>query len=315
MMPLVLSQLRQLAGESLRGASLLPTARDRARARRDLCFVLLVFLSAVFLRGPIESLITYSFHYRHASHTILIPWVSLGLLWFERKRIFATVRSSYGLGVTLLLVAGAVYAWADQHLVSLNQNDYLWAAILSLVLAWLGGFVLCYGAEALQAARFPLSFLLFMIPIPNLLLEKILFQLQAGSSEVAYGLFKLTGVPVYREGFLFSLPGLTIEIAEVCSGIRSSLALLIVSLLAGHLFLRSSWSKCFLGFAIVPIVLFQNGLRIVTISLLAIYVDRGILTGPLHRRGGVLFFLLSLGLLALVQRLLQHWEEARPRRA
>ena len=172
--------------------------------------------------------------------------------------------------------------------------------------------MLSYGRVALQAACFQLLFLFFIIPIPNFLLEETIFLLQMGSAEVTDGLFKLTGVPVYREGLIFDLPGLTIYVAEECSGIRSSLALLITSLLAGHLFLRSRWSKVFLSSAIVPIALFKNGLRIVSVSLLTIYVDRGFIAGNLHRRGGVLFFLLSLMILALVLRLLQRLEEPRP---
>src|SRR5436190_22517396 len=93
------------------------------------------------------------------------------------------------------------------------------------------------------------------------------------------------------------LPGLPIAVAEECSGIRSTLVLFITSLLAGHLFLRSRWRKSVLALAIVPIGILRNGFRILVISWTTIYVNRGIIDGPLHHKGGPLFFVLSLALL------------------
>ena len=104
------------------------------------------------------------------------------------------------------------------------------------------------------------------------------------------------------------MPGVTIEIAKECSGIRSSVALVITSLLAGHLFLRSSWKKAVLTLTTVPLLIVKNGIRIVTLSLLSIYVDPGFLTGGLHRDGGILFFFLALALLTPVLWLLQKSE-------
>src|SRR5207244_11592806 len=109
----------------------------------------------------------------------------------------------------------------------------------------------------------------------------------------------------------FALPGVTIEVAKECSGIRSSLALLVTSLLAGHLFLRSGWRKSVLVLAILPLLVVKNGIRIVTLSLLSIYVDPGFLTGSLHHEGGIIFFLLALILLAPVLWFLQRLKRTR----
>jgi len=60
-----------------------------------------------------------------------------------------------------------------------------------------------------------------------------------------------------------------------------------------------------LTLATLPLLIIKNGIRIVTLSLLSIYVDPGFLTGSLHRDGGVVFFLLALVLLVPVLWLLQ----------
>src|SRR5262249_49767303 len=132
--------------------------------------------------------------------------------------------------------------------------------------------------------------------------------LQKGSAEVTYVIFDLLGVPVYREGFFFALPGLAIEVAEECSGIRSSLALLITGVLASHLLLRRAWSRAVFMAGIVPIAIVKNAVRIVVLSLLAIHVDKGFITGSaLHQRGGIPLFFVTLlmvgGVVWLLQRL------------
>ena len=156
------------------------------------------------------------------------------------------------------------------------------------------------GSGGLRAACFPLLFLFFTIPIPEGILKPIVRFLQAGSAEAAYWMLRAVGVPLFRDGFLFTLPGLTVEVAEQCSGIRSGISLLLVSILAGHIFLKSGWRRLALAAAVVPITIAKNGLRIVTLSLFGAYVDRQVLSGPLHRAGGIPFFLVALVLLAVV---------------
>jgi len=104
-------------------------------------------------------------------------------------------------------------------------------------------------------------------------------------------------VPVVRTGLVFALPGITIEVAQECSGIRSSMALIITSLFAGHVLLRSVWRKAILMVATLPLLFIKNGIRIVTLSLLTVYVDPSFLAGRLHRQGGIVFLLLTIAML------------------
>jgi exosortase len=136
-----------------------------------------------------------------------------------------------------------------------------------------------------------------MVPIPAVALERIISVLQIGSTMAAYGFFKVAGVPLVRDGFVFHLPTLNIEVAKECSGINSALSLLITGLLANHFFLRTGWSKMLLLLAIVPIAILKNGFRIAVLSILGNYADERILNSELHRNGGILFFILALVLL------------------
>jgi exosortase len=275
---------------------------------RSACFAFLVGLTLAAFWVPLNMLVRFSFEQEHYSHIILIPFVSASLFFLEGKRIFAYPETRWGAGFGLLSAGGLMYWFGHGMFASASENDQLFIASFAMVVTWVGGFVLCYGIRALRAGLFPVLFLFLMVPIPDFLLDRVIFWLQTGSAEVSYAVFEVVGVPVFRTGFIFSLPGLTVEVAKECSGIRSSLALMIMSLLAGHLFLRSPWTKAALILAALPLLIVKNGIRIVTLSLLSIYVDPSFLTGSLHHKGGILFFLLALVILAPVLWLLQKSE-------
>jgi exosortase len=281
------------------------------RTARSVSVALIVGLTLAVFWVPLRMLFWFSLQEEQYSHILLVPVVSAFLFLRDRRTIFANVGAAWQAGPGML-VAGFLLNWLGRkYFVSSSENDQLFIMIFSVVVIWVGGFTLCYGLRAFRAALFPLLFLFLIAPIPDLLLNRVIVWLQHGSAEVSYAVFQLVGVPVFRTGFVFALPGVTIEIARECSGIRSSLALLITSLLAGHLFLRSAWTKAVFTLATIPLLIVKNGIRIVTLSLLSIYIDPSFLTGSLHHQGGVLFFLLALVILTLLLRLLQKPERRR----
>src|SRR5205085_5894171 len=128
----------------------------------------------------------------------------------------------------------------------------------------MGAFALFFGSNAFRAALFPLLFLLFTVPIPEPVLSGVIYFLQKESSDASELFFRLAGVPYLRHGFIFALPGVTIQVAEECSGIRSTLALLITTLFGTYIVLRSSWKRGLVCLMVIPISILNNGLRIVT---------------------------------------------------
>src|SRR4029077_20888022 len=103
-------------------------------------------------------------------------------------------------------------------------------------------------------------------------------------------IFNLFGVQVQRQDLVFLSPGVAIRVAEECRGIRSALALLITTVLAGHFFLKSKVRALILCALALPIAIIKNGMRIATRSLLAVYVNPGYLYGNLHHYAGIPFF-------------------------
>jgi exosortase len=200
---------------------------SQGRTARSACFALLVGLTLAAFWAPISMLIRFSFQQQQYSHIFLVPLVSASLFFMERKRIFSHFVPRWGVGMGLLF-AGALLRWFGQrYCASPSENDQLSMVISSVVVLWVGGFVLCYGIRAFRVGVFPVLFLFLMVPIPDFFLNRAIFWLQTESAEVSDTIFGLVGVPVFRTGFIFSLPGITIEVAKECSGIRSSLALLM----------------------------------------------------------------------------------------
>jgi len=239
-----------------------------------------------------------------ASQILLIPFISATLIYLNRKSIFQNVRYSLLAGSIVITLGFIVLVGSRVLGVRVAEDDRLALVTSAIVILWLGGFLLFYGAEVFKRALFPLLFLILCVPIPSPFLDRTIPALQRGSAETAVVLLKLTGTPVYREGVVLAMPGLIIDVAPECSGIRSSIGVIILSLLAGYFLLRSWWRRLFLVTAAIPIVILKNAIRIDTLSLLTIHVDRNILQSRLHEEGGFVFFFLGLLLLYPILRLL-----------
>ena len=266
---------------------------------RHTVFLLLCGVGAALFFSPMVQLLKMSFHSELYSHIPVIPLISLFILFVGRKRVLGDV--SWGWAGIVLLALGSAALLNGNRIGGLDKNDYLSMVMAGAVLWFIGSFVLAYGGKAFKKAMFPLLLLAFVIPILKFILEPFVDLLLIGSAYFTDLIFSLTGVPVYREGFVFALPGVTIEVAEQCSGIRSSIALIITSVLAGYLFLKSGWTRLILVLSFFPITVFKNAMRIVTLSLLASYVDMRFITGSwLHKSGGIPFFVVGLVLMAPV---------------
>ncbi len=273
-----------------------------------LCFSVAVL--SVF-SAPSKLLVRLALDDARYTSILAVPFISLGLLWLNRKTIFANVRYAPATGLILVLAGLLLFVGISSRL---NSEYSLSAGICGGIVAWVGGFVCCYGASAARGALFPLGLLFLMIPIPGEVLNHVVTFLQRGSADTTAVLFKLARIPAIREGgFRFVLPGVTIEVAEECSGIRSTLSLLVTSLLAAYLFLRSNWLRGFFVLLAVPIGIFKNAVRILTISWLGVYVDSGFWVGRLHRNGGFVFFLVAAVPMLLVLRLLANRERVTKR--
>jgi exosortase len=281
-------------------------------ARRVSLYAAWLLLTCLLFFGPVSRVVHYALSNDDASHAILIPAICIWLLFLERKSIFAVLGSDVRAAAVSFVAGLIVAACAFFSALQISELNQFSLYVLALILLWIAGFAFFFGPTALRRARFPLTFLLLTIPIPDFLLDRAIYFLQKGTTEIAAVLFDWSGVPVLRDGFVFHLASINIEVARECSGIRSSLALLILAILVAHFYLRTWWKKVLFIVAGLVVMILKNGVRVVTLTLLASYVDPGFLYGRLHHDGGVVFFLLGLALLAPLLWLLGRSEPKSP---
>jgi exosortase len=234
------------------------------------------------------------------THVLLIVPIVAGLIYFEWPTTRLKGARGWRAGSILLTTSVLLAALMKWKASSLGSDVQLSLGSLAIVLWWIGAFVGCFGTRVSRSLIFSLCFLFWLVPLPTAALDAIVAFLQRGSADAAQLLFNGVGVPVVQDGIRLSIPGLTVEVAQECSSIRSSMILLVTTMVLAQLFLHSPWRKAFVDAVVIPLSLAKNGLRIFTIAMLGTRVDPGFLNGKLHHNGGVIFLAIALGIIFLL---------------
>jgi exosortase len=275
-----------------------------------LVFFILGAISLAIWWDPLASSFALALHDDQYTHILLILPVSAALIFLDWK----SPERSTGLSVStvLLVIAVLMTAVVRWRVVALPLDVQLSVSMLALVVWWIAAFVFCFGVRSFRRSLFPLCFLFWMVPFPDFVLNPVVSLLQHGSAASAHFLFAAAGVPVAQKDTLVHIPGLTVDVAPECSSIRSSLMLLVTTMVLAQILLRSRWRKALVIAAAIPLSVAKNGLRIFTIAMLATRVDPGFLTGRLHHQGGIIFFLIALAAIFLLLWILRRSEEEKP---
>ena len=267
---------------------------------------------------PLFQLANFALNSQLYSHILLIPFIAGYLVWLKRGHFTTNPAPALSLAFVPLVIALTLLAfyWGRFHLGWVfAREDYLAIMTISFVLFLVSCCLVVLGRENVRLLAFPITFLFWMAPFPVAVRNAIEAFLQHGSADAAYLFFKASGMPVLRHNTHFQLPGFSMEVAPQCSGIHSSIVLFISALLAGHLLLRLRWTRAVLVLTVIPLALLRNGFRIFTLGQLCVQLDPGYIESDLHRRGGPIFFVLSLipfFLLLFVLRKLERRKLRRP---
>ena len=232
------------------------------------------------------------------SYMPLMPLITGYLIWLRRAGLGADARPSWGAAAAAAAAGGAIlalYFYARQQGWFPAEADYLCVMMLSFLLLLLAGGFASLGAATMSALAFPLALLLFMVPYPEGVQAGLETFFQQTSAAAAHGFFSLAGTHCDQKGLVLYLPtDFNLRVAPECSGIHSTQVLLITSLLAGNLFLRSPWRRAFLALFIIPLAILRNGFRIFVVGELCVQLNHGWINSWIHHHGGPVFFALSL---------------------
>jgi exosortase C (VPDSG-CTERM-specific) len=261
---------------------------------------------------PLFHLVRFSLTNDLHSHILLIPFVSLHALW-GRRAALRVVDDHYPRFIAVAFfslgaLATVLHLWLRNPALDVLSADALVFSAFAFVLLLAGTCFWFFGKTAMSALMLPLLILGFTIPLPTPTIHLIETVLQHGSAAVAHQLFDLSGVSVFYHHLVFQLPGITLHVAPECSGIRSTLALLIVSVVTSYVFLQRPGHRFLIVLAVVPLALLRNGFRIFVIGELCMNYGPQMIESFIHRRGGPVFFALSLIPFFLLVVLLQRRE-------
>ena len=236
-----------------------------------------------------------------ASHGMLIPPVALYIAWIRRDLTLAAPAfpDMRGLWLTLsaclMLVVGI-----------LGAEYFLTRASFVLLL---GGVIWTFwGAPRFRTLLFPLVLLLTMVPLPQVTYNMLAAPLQLLASSVATSLVQALGIAVYQDGNVIHLAGISLGVAEACSGLRSLSSLVTAALMVGFLQCTRVRTRVLLVLLSVPVAIGMNVLRVTGTALIAEYNQQYAL-GYYHSFSGWLVFLAGFGIVALVAKLLHRWTE------
>jgi exosortase len=231
------------------------------------------------------------------SHGFLVPPIALFLAWQERDRWRAATPRPSALGLGLIVLSLGLYM-----LGSLGAELFVTRVSLLGVIA--GTVLFVYGWSHLRLVAFPLAFLVFMIPLPAIVFDRATVSLQLVASRMGEDLLRAADVPVLRDGNILTLPTITLEVNDACSGIRSLMALLSVAALVGYFSEAAPWQRVLIGFSALPIAIGLNGVRIAVTGLAASRFGPAAASGAIHEATGWLVFVLALGVVLALQKTL-----------
>ena len=223
------------------------------------------------------------------SQGMLLPPLALYIAWLNRQRISAIPVEPDTRGILLTVLAGGIFV------VGKLASEFFLSRISFVIM--LTSFVWTFwGPRRLRALSFPLLLLATMVPLPAMLYNSMAAPLQLFASDAATHIIQMLGVTVFRDGNIIQLAGISLGVAEACSGLNSLSALIVGSILLGFLSCTGIRSRLVLFAIAVPIAIAVNVLRVAGTAILADH-NQELAMGFYHAFSGWLVFVAGFGLL------------------
>ncbi len=259
-----------------------------------LSFSLLVLFFVVF--SPVWlSLVSSWASSEDYSHGFLIVPLALYLVWQKRSeyRRLEAVANWYAFPLivfSLLLYLLAHYA-EIRTLASLSMILFIGASIFFLA-----------GWRFFKTSIFPLTLLLFMVPVPAQIYATLTIPLQLFVTKTTAIIASGVGIPLVREGNIIHLPEHTLEVVQACSGLRSIMSLLTLGAVIAYFGLRGNVLKWILFLTAIPIAVCVNIVRVMAMVLAFYYFDIDLTQGAIHTYVGLGVFVLAILIFLLVRK-------------
>lgn len=237
-------------------------------------------------------------------HAFLTFPIALFMVWQKRLMLKSDVGKGSSVGLLVVIVSLCFYIVALKAQINTVTS-------LSLVLFLAGACVYLIGPRAMHVLATPFLLFVLLVPVPSWLYAAATLPLQLKVSQASEFIVRLLGIPVYREGNIISLPDKTFQIVQACSGMRSIMTLVVLSIILGYFALHSKKFKSLLVALSIPAAIVVNIIRVVALIVFFYYFKLDLSTGFAHTALGMAVFLMSMGILLLLYKPLVAWEQKR----
>lgn len=236
------------------------------------------------------------------SHGFLVPVIAGYFLWQGWPELKDKLVKPDRLGLLVIVVAALqlLVAWLGTEYFTMRSSLVVW--LVGIVLFW-------FGRDVFRVMALPLLFLLFMVPIPYIIYDLVAFPLKLFVTKVSVGFLKGAGITVLREGNIIQFPATTLEVADACSGIRSLMSLITLSVAYAFFLPMRAWKRWIVIFAAVPIAIATNAFRVIGTGILAQFWGAQAAQGFFHEFAGLVVFALAMVLLVGLGALMKERKE------
>lgn len=193
-----------------------------------------------------------------------------------------------------------------------RSQDILLFEIGSVIWLLIGIGLLTRGLSAVKAQWFALFFMLFMVPLPGVVVDAVTLPMKMAVSYVAEAILFWVGYPIGRNGVILQIGQYMLLVADACAGLHTLLTLEALGLLYLNLVRRdSTFRNITLAILIIPISFAANVIRVMALSLITYHFGDEAGQGFLHGFAGMVLFLSALILIIGFDGLLQAIEGGR----
>ena len=262
----------------------------------------LIILSGLFIFNYLPTFLVMWDHWferdSYYSHGILIPFISGFLIWQKREELKKNSFESSRWGMPLIITGVCIQLLSALFRVNFSSD-------LSMLLVLIGMILHFFGEKILYKIRFPIAFLIFMVPMPEVVIANISFKMKIFAAHLATIVLNHMRMPALQKGSIILMRHAQVQVEDICSGLRSLISLMALGSIFAYWMKASLWKRIFLFLLTLPIAIITNVCRIVFLASVSEIWGPQYAQGFVHEAAGFTVFGLAFILLFAAGRLIE----------